>query len=94
MRQYLIFLEVLWNLRSTTYFLTRAREAPVSWLEFVCKCCHFFGFVQTRFCIAFLCPFNFVRLRNEYDTPVKRFWILPGEIHLNVPLHVKSGSTW
>ena len=49
MRQNLISLEVRSNFRSTTYFVTRAQEAPVSWLELGRKCCHFFGVVQTHF---------------------------------------------
>ena len=40
MLQYLIILVVRWNFLSTTYFLTQAQEAPVSWFELGCKCWH------------------------------------------------------
>ena len=76
-------------------FLTRAlRSTQCPGLNFGRKCCHFFGIVHTGLCIAFLCPHNVVEHRHEDDPRIKRFWILPVQVFLNMLLDVRSGSNW
>ena len=80
MRQYLMFLEVRWNFRSTTYFLTRA---PLCTSVLACrKCYRFFGIVQTSFsCLSVSIQFllnmdvNMI-LPSKYSgvCPFKYFW--------------------
>ena len=62
------------------------QEAPVSWFEVCCTCCHFLDFVQTEFCFAFRCPINVVEIRQKYDPLFKGFWIPPVQKRQNMHL--------
>ena len=72
------------SFRSPRIFQTRAPgSTPVSWLEFGRKCCHFFGIVQTSFCIVFLIhamslniDMNMIRSSKDSGVrPFKSSWI-------------------